>query len=131
MQEQKQIKAGLVKNVVEYQYSSYNDYIDEVSGLVDIDFVLSMMSKNEFVRLNEQPTNATCIDIDESSKRLNDDDTKIIMREISKCKSATEFQALPIISRDRYIAALKEKGLSIRQISRITGVSFGIVRRLQ
>ncbi|MPN62539.1 hypothetical protein SDC9_210288 [bioreactor metagenome] len=35
-----------------------------------------------------------------------------------------------IEKRDRFVKELKAQGLSIRQISRLTGLSFGIVRKL-
>lgn len=53
---------------------------------------------------------------------------KIIQR-YSKCKNVAEFQALDIKVRDKYLKKLKENGLSIRQICRLTGVSFGTVRK--
>ena len=40
-----------------------------------------------------------------------------------------EFQALDVKTRDKCLEKFKENGLSIRQISRLTGVSFGIVRK--
>ena len=47
----------------------------------------------------------------------------------SNCENLAEFQKLDSKSRDEYIAIFKQNGLSIRQISRLTGVSFGIVRK--
>ena len=37
---------------------------------------------------------------------------------------------LDINKRDKFITQLKEKGLSIRQICRLTGVSFSVIRKL-
>jgi transposase len=48
---------------------------------------------------------------------------------VSNCNNATEFQALEIKYRDQYIKKMKEEGLSIRQISRLVGISFGILRK--
>ena len=49
---------------------------------------------------------------------------------MSKCENATEFQALSQSYRDIYIKKFKQKGLSIRQISRLTGISKGIVEKI-
>jgi len=57
-------------------------------------------------------------------------DAKEIIYKISKCENAEDFLVLNDEKRDEYIKKLREKGLSIRQISRLTGVSFGIVRRI-
>jgi transposase len=51
------------------------------------------------------------------------------MRQISRCGNATEFQKLPVRERDTALRKLLDAGVSIRQASRITGVSFGIVRK--
>ena len=53
-----------------------------------------------------------------------------IIKKISKCSNATEFQELSQGLRDKYITKLKESGLSIRQISRLTGISFAIIRKI-
>ena len=70
------------------------------------------------------------MDIDEKDVRINDIDAKKIIKRISKCDSATEFQQLEQKKRDEYIKKLKDKGLSIRQISRLTGISKGIVGKI-
>ena len=62
-----------------------------------------------------------CVDTDEQAQK--------IIAKISKCKNVAEFQKLDIKSRDKYLKKLREKGLSIRQISRMTGVSFNVVRK--
>jgi transposase len=54
---------------------------------------------------------------------------KSIIEKVSKCKNVAEFQTLSISNRDKYLKMLRESGLSIRQISTLTGVSFNIVRK--
>ena len=127
---QNPIKAGIVDNINMYPYSSYNDYISEESGVVDLDFALSLMKKDEFINFNNEKNDDICLDIDAKDFRINDIDAKKIIKKISKCDSITEFQQLEQKKRDEYIKKLKNKGLSIRQISRLTGVSFSIVRKI-
>jgi len=127
---QNPVKANLVKSVEEYRFSSYNDYINDNNELVDIDFALSIMGKDEFKRFNNETNDEICLDFDEKEFRLSDIDARETIQKISKCKNATDFQALEVKQRNKYIKKLKEKGLSIRQISRLTGISFAIVRRL-
>ncbi len=54
---------------------------------------------------------------------------KEIIEKYSQCRTIAEFQKLDPKLRDEYIAIFKQSGLSIRQISRLTGISFGIVRK--
>ena len=126
---QNPIKAGLYKKIDEYQFSSYNDYISGDSQLVDMDFAFSLIDKDWFSEFHKENNDDKCLDINEKNFRLSDIDAIKVIRTVSTCESATEFQILEKSQRDKYIKKLKEKGLSIRQISRLTGVSFAIVRK--
>ena len=128
---QNPVKAGLVKNVDEYKYSSYNDYINENGTLIDYEFAFSLIKKDEFINFNKESNEDYCLDIDEQKFRLSDNDAKILIEKISKCKTSIEFQNLSIEKRNTYIKKLKDNGLSIRQICRLTGISFSIVRKIQ
>lgn len=126
---QNPVKAGICKRVEDYKYSSYKEYITK-TWLVNTDFVFDMISKKEFVRYNNEVNFDKCLEIEETTKiRVTDEQAKRIIKKISNCENSTEFQALDPRLRDEYIAILKQNGLSIRQISRLTGISFGVVRK--
>ena len=127
---QNPVKAGIVKSIDDYRFSSYNDYIVEESDIVDLDFAFSLLKKDEFIALNNEKNDDICLDIDPKEFRINDNDARKIIKKVSKCDNSTEFQELPQEKRNRYIRKLKERGLSIRQISRLTGVSFAVVRKI-
>lgn len=61
--------------------------------------------------------------------RLTDEEAKALIIKISKCKTVGEFQLLDSAMRNSCIHKLHDKGLSIRQISRLTGLSKKIVER--
>ena len=61
-------------------------------------------------------------------KRLNDNDAAELIIRIVKVSSPADIQSFEIEKRNIAIRKMKEEGLSIRQIERITGVSFGIIR---
>ena len=62
--------------------------------------------------------------------RLTEEQATAEMRRITKCDSSAEFQALPRDKRDKLIAKMKTKGLSIRQISRLTGETYYIIQKV-
>lgn len=126
---QNPVKAGLVKKVDEYKYSSYNDYINGNGRLIDCGFAFSLIKKDEFVNFNNEANADFCLDINEQKFRLNDNDAKILIEKISGCRTSIEFQNLSIEKRNIYIKKLKDNGLSIRQICRLTGIGKGIVER--
>ena len=55
--------------------------------------------------------------------------TKIIMT-AAGVESTTQVQNFEQEKRDKIIKELKNRGLSIRQIERLTGISFGVIRRI-
>ena len=128
---QNPVKSGLVKNIDNYNFSSYNDYVNEESEIVDLDFALSLMKKDEFIAFNNEKNDDACLDIEAKDFRINDIDAKKIIIKISKCNSVTEFQLLKPEQRNKYIKIFREKGLSIRQISRLTGINKGVVEKMR
>jgi len=126
---QNPLKAGLCKEIDDYRYSSYSDYTLGKSDFVDIDYALSMIDKNTFVAFNSDIVNDKHLDCENEGYRINDTDAAKIIESISNCANTAEIQSLEVKQRDRLMKALRAKGLSIRQISRLTGISIAIVRR--
>lgn len=130
---QNPVKAGLCQDAASYKWSSYSDYARE-SRITDTEFALSLFSEdsreavflfNKFLKEDEK---VICLDIDEGS-RITDKEARVIIWELCGAMNTAEFQSLTPARRDEILARLKEKGLSIRQIVRLTGISFGIVRK--
>lgn len=126
---QNPVKAGMVDEICDYEYSSYSSYVDNM-GIVDTKFIFSITSKEEFISFNNEPNTDNCLDVQDAQFRINDKDAKRLIKKISNCDSSAEFQALERNDRNKCIKKLKDEGLSIRQISRLTGVSKGIVARI-
>ena len=123
-------KAGLCKSVEGYAYSSYIEYFNE-NSFVDRDYVLNLMTMDEFVGLNKKVVDTSCMDIAEKAIiRVTDEQAKELIHKISKCENISDFQSLDTKQRDKYLKKLKEQGLSIRQLSRLTGISFGVIRNI-
>jgi len=78
------VKAGLCKKLEAYKFSSYKDYLKGKSGLVDVDFVFSMISRAEFERYNQQECDYKGPDVTKPRIRLKDADAKAIIAEISR-----------------------------------------------
>ena len=126
---QNPIKAGLSKCLSDYKFSSYNTFFNN-SDLIDKDFVFEIIPKEVFEQFHNETTNDKCLDNEESSIiRVTDEQAQKIIYKYSKCSSPTEFQKIALKQREKYLIKFRENGLSIRQISRLTGVSFGIVRK--
>ena len=126
---QNPVKAGLCKHLSEYKYSSYSTFFDS-SDLVDKDFVFGIISKELFEQFNNQEADDKCLEIEERPIiKVTDEQAQKIIYKYSKCSSPSEFQKIALIQREKYLIKFRENGLSIRQISRLTGMSFGVVRK--
>ena len=128
---QNPVQAGLCYTCGDYAYSSYHEYLKpEENQLTDVEFGLGMISREQFIEFNNQQNDDKCLEVDDNSFRIMDAEAKKIIFKVSNCKSTAEFQRLELKQRDQFVIELKEEGLSLRQISRLTGLSFGIVRKL-
>ena len=93
--------------------------------------MFSVLPKDAFIEYNNQSSSANCLDVEEKPiRRVTDEEARKIIKKYSKCENISEFQALPVAKRDKYLRIFKEKGVSIRQISRLTGVSYYIVQKI-
>lgn len=125
---QNPLKAGVCKSIDGYNFSSYNEYVKK-ADLVDTDFCLGIIDKEQFLDFNNEYNEDVCLEIEKDNFRLTDDEAREIIFKISKCRTITQFQNLNIDKRNKCLKLLRAKGLSIRQISRLTGIGFNIVRK--
>jgi len=131
---QNPLKAGLVKNIGKYRWSSYSEYVRN-SMLVDAYFILEMFSrdredqKKRFVNYHNLPAEDTCLEMEEKH-RISDDEGRDIIKKLCKVNHPKEVQNLDNAMRNTYLKELKkERRLSIRQIERLTGINRGIIQR--
>ncbi|MBQ9913458.1 MAG: transposase [Clostridia bacterium] len=126
---QNPVKAKLCEKIEDYKFSSYREYTDR-DWIVDTDFILDMMPLDEFVMFNNQENTDKCLELEEKETiRLTDEQAKTIIEMCSGCRNVTEHQALPKVRQEKYIEEYRKKGLSIRQIVRLTGMSKGLVEK--
>ncbi|AGL01679.1 transposase [Desulfoscipio gibsoniae] len=123
---QNPFKAGLVKELADYPWSSFNEYIGE-SKLIDTNFVLNMFSNDRskaidaFKKFHAVEGQETFLDIDEK-KKWKDSDAIELIKSICHVTSCKEVQKLDKKEQSHYFKLLYQEGLSARQIARITGI---------
>lgn len=122
---QNPVKARICTRAEVYKYSSMKEYLS-FPFLVDTDFALSMITKEQFIEYHREENEDKCLEI-EDHFRLTDEEAKALIIKISKCQTIAEFQLLDRNTRNSCIHKLHNNGMSIRQISRLTGISKKIV----
>ena len=114
-----------------YPWCSLQDYIRGTSPIIDIDEFFNLAGGgNDFVQFNRCEATADCLDIDKLKKRIPDDVARDIIKDVCNCTTVSDFQELSILNRDKYIPILTSKGLSIRQLNRLTGISRGVIQNI-
>lgn len=122
------VKAGVCERCEDYAFSSAREYLGMCkSSLVQTELFGGIMEGNDIRAFFNTPSDEKCIDVSETH-RMNDTEARAVMKRICRCDQPGAFQKLPIDKQAKAIERMREQ-LSIRQISRITGVSTEIVRK--
>jgi hypothetical protein len=79
---------------------------------------------------NQETNHDQCLEYDDGT-RLNDLEATELIQEITGVKIPAEIQRYEKQKRNRVIKKLKEQGLPIRQIARLTGISYGVIRGIK
>lgn len=130
---QNPLAAGLVKRVCDYEWSSWSDYEQSKNGIPTIcntAQVLSRMSLPELRELVNDPLPKTTIvlDYDSGSQSKTDSEVKDFLIESFGLKQPSDLQLYSRERRNDILRAAKEYGASIRQLVRLTGISFALIR---
>ena len=120
---QNPIKAGICSKVEDYPYSSYAEYT-QTAKIVNTEYVFSILPKEEFLEFINAPNDDACLEIEtEHRKAVTDEQAKKIIEKVSGCSNVTEFQGLDADKKKKAIKTIYKKGVSIRQIIRLTGTT--------
>ena len=127
----------MVKRTEEYRWSSCKDYYDGkvLSGITNTRLILGIFSEKEeqAIKALQQFTEAEnmgkCLE-NLQAAALSDSRAREVIEKVLNNKPVKIFQEMSKADRDMVLHKLKEvEGLSIRQISRLTGESFNVVKR--
>lgn len=126
---QNPVKAKLCSKIADYPYSSYGEYLGD-GNTIDKDFILGILPIDEYITFNNTPNTDKCLEI-VTTKRyaVTDQQARAIIAKYAHCRTVVEFQSLDEKKKERYIKKIYEKGVSVRQASRLTGTSKGMVEK--
>ncbi len=136
------IKANIIKDINEYKWSSYKDYIKNIRKCIDIDFVLNIFANSReagLKRFMEYSNHITKEEfMDENDIILTKMSDEQANRFINTCLLSYGFEIMDLSSkkkvelREQIIRELKmNKELSLRQIANALGVSKSMVDRVK
>ena len=133
---QNPVKAGMVSEVKDYEFSSWGEYMDKNSTLFplcDTHTVLNRIPLNELSELVNEPISdeVACLDIEDASKGSpSDDQVMMLIKEKTGATNSSAFQQLPADIKKSLLVELKGKRASLRQLERLTGISKSMIYRM-
>lgn len=132
---QNPLKAGLTDDIAAYQWSSYNEYINQPK-IVNIEFALKMFHQESnkaierFKRFNQESNNDQCLEMPTKRETLSDKEVRHLVLSKYHIELVT-LQNAPTITQDKVLKYLKElDGCSLRQVSRLTGLTVNKIFRV-
>ena len=120
------VKAGLCEKPEDYSLSSARGYLLG-DGIADASFAESITGKKELAAYLQKKNDDECLD--DCAARVSDNDASKYICNLCGVKHPADCQGMAQEELSVYIPAMKKAGLSMHQISRLTGITFGIVRK--
>lgn len=137
--------AGITASISAYKWSSSNEYLGvclsknkegteagcyKSRGITDINFVLGMIDREQLTKYLSEPCDATALDIKERKKALTDAELiDKIYSDFGIKSNLIQYQ--PKDMRDALLMEIiRMDGVSIRMVSRVTGISKDIICNL-
>lgn len=132
---QNPLKAGIVKSIFESEWTSLREYTWK-EKLVDTELALSQFATNKkaavdlFLKYMMEENNDKCLEY-EVIVKPTDDEVREYLKNLG-VESSSSLQKMATAKRNEILSKLKkQKGVSVRQASRITGISKSLIQRIK
>ncbi|MBR1449635.1 MAG: transposase [Prevotella sp.] len=129
---QNPVKSGLTVEVRDYPWSSWHEYEGTHTAfqICETASVIRRLDRQDLYEFITMPTEDNILDFhDEGKNTFTDEEVKKHILEICGLEVPTDIQKLDKRERNSILKRLCEYGITIRQISRITGISYGVINR--
>ncbi|RXJ00345.1 transposase [Anaerobacillus alkaliphilus] len=127
--------AGLSNDIFDTKWTSINEYINK-SKIVDTDYALNLFSNNRnealrlFIEYNKETNDDACME-ETDMIRVQDLEIKKYLLDHG-IVNTNQLQQMKREDRDDFLRKLKKiNGVSIRQLSRVTGISKNVIARIR
>ena len=133
---QNPLKAGMVEKAGDYQWSSWPEYTGDVPpalGLCATNVVTKRLGFDHLRELIETPLSDTVQILDiEDNPRITTGDHEIrqLLEVTYGISEPLKVQELDKEKRNEILLAALDLGAGLRQLSRLTGVTYGVIHRL-
>ena len=134
---QNPVKACIENHILDYKWSSYQEYIGKVKNtLVDRDYILEMYNKDikkavaAFIAFSNEYRDDKCLEIKEKKKRISDCEFIEIFKKKFNIDPTALQREEKVKAEDILKKAMEIEGITTRQLARVTGISANTIWRL-
>ncbi len=132
---QNPLKAGRIANINDYPWSSWKEYSSEYSpvSFCSTSAVFARIGQADLVELINTPIedDGQIMDIDtDRNKSISDSDVKAFLQMSQGIANPLMVQSLEKTRRNEVLRYALSFGAGVRQLPRLTGISFGVVQKL-
>ena len=136
---QNPMKAGIVTNASDYEYSSWAEYEGRVNPVIQLCNTQAVLRRIPFEELqawvNDPLPDDMCFLEDnlseKPSKALTDDVIWQMIARMTGTSNPTDFQRLEKEIQREALRKLRKDGATVRQLQRLTGIGRGLIQRLR
>ena len=133
---QNPMKAGIAENIDEYPWSSWKEYSSDKcpTSFCSTRTVFARISQTDLMELINTPIedDGQILDIDtDGYKSVSDSDVKAFLQMSQGIANPLMVQSLEKTRRNEVLRYALSFGAGVRQLSRLTGVSFGVVQKFK
>ena len=122
------VKAGICCKPEDYQYSSAKEYLLGEKGITNTGYISDLIGEDALYGFVNIENDDECLEIDENARKGVTDETAI---KIIKAKWGNDIPAVgkpgERTALNKAIKDLVKSGISMRQLSRLTGISIKII----
>ena len=127
---QNPVKAGIVSQCKEYDFSSYNWYFKD-SKLINKEIAIGLMKKEQFIAFHKEEEKRDILELEEPKKKLSDEKAHRMFISITGCQNEEQFKQFERKERQEYGEQMKQSGFNNRQIVEETGLSRSWAERIK
>ena len=132
---QNPLKAGIIENINDYPWSSWKEYSSDKcpTSFCSTRTVFARIGQADLLELINTPLGADgrILDIDtDGYKSISESDVKAFLQKSQGIANPLMVQSLEKTRRNEILRYALSLGAGVRQLSRLTGVSFGVVQKL-
>ena len=120
------VKGGICRRAEEYRWSSAMDYYSG-GGISETTFAEGLLGREALLEYLKASTEDICMD--DTPSRISDRMARRIILDAAGGEELISCQKKICDQPEQYVGMLRNAGLSIRQISRLIGLSVGIIRK--